>query len=220
MHENVGEIYETNIMGTRNLLEALAKNNTKIRSIVLASSATIYGNMGGRPIDEMTVPAPANDYAVSKLAMEFLAKTYLDKLPITLIRPFNYTGRGQSEGFVIPKIVKHFKQHAPFIELGNIDVVREFSDVRRVATAYARLLSFSGKGEIYNICSGVGMSLREIISVAEGLTGYHPEIRKNAAFVRNNEVEVLIGSCAKIETALGTLPNYSITETLSWMLEG
>jgi nucleoside-diphosphate-sugar epimerase len=219
-HSNIEELYETNIIGARNLLNALVPLGMRLQSVVLASSATIYGNTGGHPLDETTEPAPANDYAVSRLAMEYLAKTYVGKLPIHLIRPFNYTGRGQTTGFVIPKIVEHFKQRAPFIELGNIDVIREFSDVRRIVNAYARILSLPGRGEIYNLCSGVGVSLREIIAEAERLTGYHIEIRINPSFIRENEVDILIGSCAKVEAAVGSLPKYTIKETLSWMLEG
>lgn len=219
-HANIGELYETNIIGVRNLLDALVPLGERLQSVVLASSATIYGNTSGHPLDEKTEPAPANDYAVSKLAMEYLAKTYAGKLPIILTRPFNYTGKGQTTGFVVPKIVEHFKRRAPFIELGNIDVIREFSDVRRVASAYSRILTLPGTGEIYNICSGVGVSLREIIAEAEHLTGHHLAIQVNPALIRENEVDILIGSCARLEAAVGSLPKYTMKETLSWMLEG
>ena len=219
-HENIGELYEINIMATRNLLEALAQLDTRLQAVLLASSANVYGNTGGRALDELTPLAPANDYAVSKLAMEYMARTFAEKLPITIIRPFNYTGRGQTTRFVVPKIVEHFRQKASVIELGNLDVTREFSDVRRTVEAYARLLALPGTCEIYNICSGKGESLRQILSEAEKITGHRIEVRVNPAFVRENEVEILIGSCDKLEAAVGVLPRYAIKDTLSWMLEG
>ena len=212
-------VYRTNVVGTRNLLEAVAKSGCKPSAVLLASSANIYGNATVEPIVETTPAAPANDYAVSKLAMEYMARLWFDQLPITLVRPFNYTGAGQSLDFLLPKIVDHFRRRASVLELGNLDVVREFSDVRSVVKRYRLLLEAGQAGEAFNICSGHGHSLLEVVQMMRELTGHDPEIRVNPAFVRANEVHRLIGSRVKLDAAIGSVPDIPLRDTLKWMLE-
>ena len=126
-------VYTANIVASRNLLAALADGDAAPDFVLLASTANLYGNKGGT-LDESTPPEPLNDYAVSKLAMEYMAAIWKGRLPLTVVRPFNYTGAGQSEAFLIPKLVRHFKERLPVIELGNTHVVRDFSDVRDVVS--------------------------------------------------------------------------------------
>jgi len=217
-HGDVEAIYRTNVVGTRNLLEAVAKSGCNPRSVLLASSANIYGNATVEPIDETVPAAPANDYAVSKLAMEYMARLWNDRLPITVVRPFNYTGAGQTLNFLLPKIVDHFKLRAAVLELGNLDVVRDFSDVRTVVNCYRLLLEAGRAGEAFNICSGKGHSLLEVVQMMRELTGHDPEIRVNPAFVRANEVHRLIGSRARLESAIGAVTDIPLRDTLKWML--
>jgi nucleoside-diphosphate-sugar epimerase len=220
-HGDVDAIYRTNVVGTRNLLAALAQQR-KPQAVLLASSANIYGNATAGVIDESVSPAPANDYAVSKLAMEYMARLWTTQLPITFVRPFNYTGVGQGTDFLLPKIVDHLRRRAPVIELGNLDVERDFSDVRMVVNAYRRLLetqSAAGRsGEVFNVCSGQGYSLREVLAMGSEIAGHAPEIRVNPAFVRANEVKKLVGNKAALESVVGAVPAIPIRETLSWML--
>jgi GDP-6-deoxy-D-talose 4-dehydrogenase len=221
-HGDVDAIYRTNIVGTRNLLQAASKLLTIPSAILLASSANIYGNVEVEEISEDISGAPANDYAVSKLAMEYMAHLWIDKLPITMARPFNYTGAGQSINFLLPKIVDHFKRRAPVIELGNIDVVRDFSDVRTVVDCYRRLLERGNNApsdDVFNICSGVGHSLLDAIEMMREISGHSPEIRVNPAFVRANEVKKLVGSRQKLEKAIGKIVSIPLHETLRWMYE-
>lgn len=217
-HGDVDAIYRVNIVGTRNLLEGLALLPGQPRKVLLASSANIYGNAGG-VLDEGAPPSPQNDYAVSKLAMEHMARLWMDRLAITITRPFNYTGVGQSDQFLLPKIVSHFRSGADVIELGNLDVWREFNDVRDVAGSYVRLLEADVPGETFNICSGTEYSLREVIGMMEGIAGRRIEVRVNPDFVRANEVQRLRGDDGKITALLGKVATHPLVDTLRWMYE-
>lgn len=217
-HGNVDELYQVNLIGTRHLLNALAQHAPNIKKVIIASSANVYGNTEGI-LDESATPAPANDYAVSKLAMEYMVQLWHEKLPILLVRPFNYTGVGQAENFLIPKIVSHFKQKAKSIELGNLEVWRDFGDVRSVADAYVQLLEKAPIGETINLCSGKLYALREIIDMCQLLTGHSMSVVVNPDFVRANEVKRLCGDNTKLKTFLPGWQMPELKETLEWMLK-
>lgn len=218
-HEDVNAFYQVNLEGSRNLLEALANLDATPDSILLASSANIYGNSASGMLDEKSEPHPANDYAASKLAMEKMASQWMDRLPIVITRPFNYTGVGQAENFLIPKIVSHFKKRAEVIELGNIDVYRDFCDVRAVVDAYCRLLEADSSGEIVNVCSGKTHSISEILAMVEAMTGHSMRVEINPAFVRENEVKSLSGNPEKLRSLIGEWQSPPLEETLQWMLQ-
>jgi nucleoside-diphosphate-sugar epimerase len=218
-HGDVEQMYRTNVVGTRQLLEALAGASITPSSVLLASSANVYGNAREGVLDETVPPAPANDYGVSKLAMEYVAKLYASRLPITVVRPFNYTGRGQDPNFLLPKIVAHAREQVPVIQLGNLEVARDFSDVRTVAAAYAKLLTESAAiGETYNICSGKAVSLRSVLEMVSELSGHPLQVTVNPDLVRANEVRSLCGSAAKLESVIGPLDAIPLRQTLDWML--
>jgi nucleoside-diphosphate-sugar epimerase len=156
---------------------------------------------------------------MSKLAMEYMAWTYLDRVPIVITRPFNYTGPGQAPQFLIPKLVNHFARRAEQIELGNLHVEREFSDVRMVCDAYLALLAHGVPGQVYNVCSGQPYTLQHVIGLLSGITGHTMDVRVNPAFVRANEVHRLCGSPDKLLACTGPLKSYALEATLAWMLE-
>lgn len=218
-HADDTAFYAVNVVGTMNLLGALAALPVKPRCVLLASSANVYGNCDTSPITEAQTPAPVNHYAMSKLVMEQMAWTFSDRLPIIVTRPFNYTGRGQAQQFLIPKLVSHFARRAPKIELGNLHVEREFNDVRMVGDAYLRLLREGKAGEVYNVCTGQTYALQDVIAILEQLTGHHMDVQVNPAFVRPNEVFRLCGDPRKLIAATGALQSPSLEETLRWMLE-
>ena len=218
-HANADMIYRVNVVGTRNLLEALAAGGHRPTSVLLASSANIYGNASVPVIDETVPPSPANDYAVSKLAMEHMARLWMDKLPITIARPFNYTGVGQADNFLLPKIVSHFRRGERRIELGNLAIARDFSDVRMVARSYRRLLAVAPSNEVFNVCSGSSTSLAELIEMMSGIAGYRIDVQVNPAFVRANDVLQLTGSNSKLTAVIGHLNPTPLCDTLRWMYE-
>jgi GDP-6-deoxy-D-talose 4-dehydrogenase len=219
-HGDAEDMYRGNLFATRNLLESLLERGSTIKAVLLPSSAYVYGNKKEGILDELSPFDPVNDYAVSKLAMEYMAGLYGDCLPITIVRPFNYTGIGQSLSFLLPKIVDFIKRKAPIIELGNLEVARDFSDVRMVVQYYQKLLEASNvSGEVFNVCSGRAYTLQEVLKMARHISGHNFEVRVNPAFVRLNEVKILVGNKDKLDKAVGKIDGFSLEETLRWMIE-
>ena len=219
-HGSPDDFYRVNVLGTRNLLHALAQLPRAPQAVLLASSANVYGNAAEGMLNESRPYNPANDYAVSKAAMEMMARLWQNRLPLILVRPFNYTGAGQSLDFLVPKIVDHYVRKRNVIELGNLEVWRDFSDVRDVVRAYRLLADKCPAGETVNICSGQTRSLLEILDMARAISGHGLEVQVNPAFVRANEVKSLYGDASKLARLLGGWQPRPFEDTLSWMLRG
>jgi len=217
-HGDVKMIYEVNTIGTVNLLESLLACGCDIRKILMPSTANLYGTPDVDFIDESVRPSPVNHYSVSKLAMEYAASLYFDKFPILITRPFNYTGVGQDKKFVIPKIISHFRGKKDVIEMGTTNVIRDFSDVRFVVSAYRRLLDSGAHSEAVNICSGEGTCLDDILAYASEISGQSIEVRVNPEFVRPNEIPKLIGSNNRLKQIIGDIAPIHIKDTVRWML--
>jgi len=218
-HGEMQDFYRVNTIGTTNILDAFIELKLKPKKLILASSATIYGNQGLEVLDESLCPKPANHYGASKYAMESLATGYFDKLPIIITRPFNYTGVGQSDNFLIPKIVKHFREKQEVIELGNLNVMREFNDVQFVCEVYKRLLECDSSAEVVNIASNRGVKLLDVIDSMNKIAGYEIEVRVNPAFVRKDEIKSLTGSTKKLFNIINTVEQCTFEDTLRNMLK-
>ncbi len=218
-HESPNDFYRVNIEGTLNLLRALEVVNCIKGTVILSSSANIYGNAyQDQAICEYLTPQPINDYAVSKLSMEYMARLHMDRLPIIIVRPFNYTGLRQNESFLIPKIVNAFKNKQKTIELGNINISRDYSDVRDIAAYYVSLVILKLRSQTLNFCSGKTVSLLEIIEICQKITGHTIEIKSVPELQRKNELRSLCGDRARLQAVLGVFSNYNIEQTLRWML--
>jgi GDP-6-deoxy-D-talose 4-dehydrogenase len=219
-HYDVAEIYASNVLGTRNLLHVLAERGAMAGPTVIASSGNIYGNRAGGALQEDSLASPRSDYALSKVACEYLADMYADRVHNIVIRPFNYTGRGQSLDFVIPKIIDHVRKRKKKIALGNLDIARDFSDVRFFAEMVARLLIIEiPSGERINICSGTARTLMEILEMVSKISGHQLEIVSDPLLMRKNDVVRLWGDPAKLRRLIGPFESPPLENTLRWMLD-
>jgi len=194
--------YRVHALGTSNLLTSLTKLPIKPSKVLLASSATVYGNAALTPTPENYPLRPIDHYAMSKVSMEEMARTFFERLPIIIARPFNYTGPGQHDNFLIPKLIRHFSQKAPGIELGNLNVEREFNDVSTICQAYLALLEHGVVGEIYNVGTGKVRSLGDVVDTLVKLTHHPIQISVNPDFVRANEVHRMCGDPKKLQQLL------------------
>lgn len=202
-HSNPLDFYNVNVIGTENLLESLVNINNPLLKVLVASSANVYGQQNVDVISESNVCEPVNHYAISKLAMESITALYYSKLSIIITRPFNYTGLGQDSNFIIPKLVSHFAKRASSIEMGNVDVERDFSSVQLITEAYIKLVTSSYKSGIVNVCSGRSVAIRELIDFLNNLAGYKMEIKVNPKFVRKNDIQRITGDNTKLKSIVG-----------------
>jgi nucleoside-diphosphate-sugar epimerase len=216
---NASLIYDVNVVGTENLLQSLADNSVQPEKIVLASSATVYGNQGKEVLDESMCPRPVNHYGCSKLSMEHMAANYFDRFNIIVTRPFNYTGPGQGKHFLIPKIVSHFKEGKKEIELGNVHVAREFNDIHYVTEIYYRLLLCSAKSVTVNLSSNYPIKIEDVIEEMQKIAGYNIVIKVNPKFVRSHEIVSLAGSIKRLSSMIDIPERNTLKNTLVEMYE-
>ena len=209
--------FEVNKQGTLNLLDALSKKKG-IEKVILASSANVYSNSLKGMIDIKSNLEPFNDYGKSKLEMEIISKDFKNIFDITIARPFNYTGIGQDESFLIPKLIKSFIENKEIIELGNINISREFNDVRDICEIYKILLTTNLDITEINLCSGRFFSIKEIISKLESIFKRKIQINQNKNLFREGESKILYGNPSEIIKTLNYNFQFSIDETLNWMI--
>jgi nucleoside-diphosphate-sugar epimerase len=198
--------FRVNLLGTESLMEAISDSGIQPAKVLIASSANVYGNADHSPIAENAPLRPMNHYALSKASMEQMLYKWHGRLPIVITRPFNYTGPGQSEAFVMPKIVHAFHRRDPVIKLGNLDVARDLSDIRFVCEAYLRLLRAQSTGQTFNVCSGKSIHLLRVLELMSEISGHAPQIAVDPAFVRKDEIKDLCGSPRRLFEAVGEIP--------------
>lgn len=210
-------IYDVNVYGTLNLLDALKTLNQHPDRVILASSASVYGQSDCQVLDESLCPNPISHYGNSKLVMENMAHSYRNEFPILITRPFNYTGLGHDPKFVIPKIVSAYTSRVSKLDLGNINVFREFNDVRDVCVVYRLLLEDSLCHQKLNICSGRLINLRKIMDIMSDMSEFTIEVVQNAEFIRTNEISHVCGDTSLLNETIDFKWVYEIEDTLLWM---
>jgi GDP-4-dehydro-6-deoxy-D-mannose reductase len=221
-----GATLAVNLLGTLHLLQALRRRGFA-GPMVYAGTGDVYGQVpeAELPIAETRPPAPRNPYAVSKLAAETLCWqwTATEGMDIRLARPFNHIGPGQSDAFVVASIARQIVaikagRRDSVVDVGDIDVTRDFTDVRDVVRAYLLLLEMGVSGETYNICSGEERSVRALLLRMAVLAGADVAIRQDPARLRPVEQRRVRGDPGKIRRATGWTASTSLDETLRAIL--
>ena len=205
-----------------NLLQALKQSDFK-GQLLFVGSGDMYGLVppASLPIAESFPLKPRNPYAVSKVAAEALCYQWsqTECMNIVMARPFNHIGPGQSERFVVSDFARQIMEiklgkRAAEIDVGDIDVTRDFTDVRDVVRAYLMLLREGKNGEAYNVCSGKEISIREILQQLMALAGVQASIRQDSARFRPAEQRRVYGACDKLLAASGWQPEISLEQSL------
>lgn len=217
---------QVNILGTLNLLQALRRTGFSGR-MVFISTGDVYGCVPDNelPIREDRLPAPRNPYAVSKLAAEALCYQWsvTDGMEITIARAFNHIGPRQSERFVVSDFARQVAEiklgrRQPTVSVGDIDVTRDFTDVRDVVRAYFALLRDGESGEIYNICSGREQSIRALLHRLAAIAGVEISVQQDPSRLRKSEQRRVVGDPAKMQRATGWQSTTELDESLASML--
>jgi GDP-4-dehydro-6-deoxy-D-mannose reductase len=217
---------QVNLLGTLNLLQALKRAGFN-GTFLFVSSGDVYGQVAEAdlPITEALAPKPRNPYAVSKVAAELLCQQwgYAEGWRMLIARPFNHIGPGQAASFVVPSMAQQIAGGGTgaqrlTLEVGDIDVTRDFLDVRDVISAYFALLEHGRSGEIYNLCSGVERTVRELILQMARLAGVSVDLVQDLSRLRPVDQRRVVGSAEKLQKDTGWKPSISITETLQSVL--
>ncbi|WP_409318214.1 GDP-mannose 4,6-dehydratase [Pseudomonas sp. KCJK9016] len=218
--------FEINLLGTLNLLQALKARGFK-GPFLYVSSGDVYGQVdeAALPITEQQPPCPRNPYAVSKLSAEHLCLQWglSEDWPVLVARPFNHIGTGQKDSFVIASAARQISRirqglQGPQLEVGDIDVTRDFLDVDDVISAYFALLERGVPGQVYNICSGHEQSIRSLIEQLADLAGIELQLVQDPARMRRADQRRVRGSHQRLARTTGWTPQISIQQSLRAIL--
>jgi len=214
--------YEINFFGTLNLIQALKAAGFRGR-MLFAGSADVYGRIDESelPVHEDRPLRPLNPYAVSKVAAEALCyQAIRNGFEIILARPFNHVGAGQSSKFVVSDIARRIAliaegQMDPVLTVGDVDVTRDFTDVRDVVRAYQLLIAKGRAGEPYNICSGTERTIRSIMEELCAIAGVKVEVRADPARMRPGEQRRVRGDSSRLRRDTGWQPQIDFHQSLT-----
>jgi GDP-4-dehydro-6-deoxy-D-mannose reductase len=219
--------YEVNLGGTLAILTAVRARVPQAR-VLIVTSAEVYGAARREelPVDEETPLRPLTVYGASKAAADLAAAQWSRAYGLSVVRarPFNHTGPGQHAAFVCSALARQVAlieagRQPPVLRVGNVDVVRDFSDVRDIAAGYAALLERGRLGEAYNLCSGEGVSVNELIALLRTHARVPLRARSEPALRRDNEVERMVGSRARATRDTGWEPRIPLSDTLAALLD-
>lgn len=223
--KNPTRAFDINAQGTVNLLEAVRGLGLKAK-VLIVSSAEVYGAVEKDGlIGEDNPVAPVSPYALGKACAELSSLYYggIGGVDIVIVRAFNHTGPGQTDVFALPGFARQIAEAErglvePILHVGNLDVVRDFTDVRDVVRAYRMLLEEGPPGALYNVCSGRGRKLRDLVDTLVSMSGVAMEIVVDRERWRQAEIESLVGDNRLIERDMGWRPEIAIEKTLEDLL--
>ncbi len=218
--------FEVNALGTIRVLAAVRGHRPSARVIAIGSSE-VYGLVAesALPIRETTPLHPLSPYAASKAAADLAAYQWAEsgEVDVVRVRPFNHVGAGQRTVFVCPDFATQIAriergEIEARMNVGDLEVVRDFSDVRDVVRAYLALYDKGVRGEAYNVCSGVGRTIRQILDELIAQSGVEVDVQVDPDKLRPRRVPVFVGSAAKLRDHTGWQPLHDWEETLSAVL--
>ena len=222
------DTYRTNVMGQLTLLESLRKLPSPPRTLV-ASSNEVYGAPTGPeelPIRESNPLRPSNPYAVSKAAQDLMAYQYARSYgqPIVRVRAFNHTGPGQSDAFVTSAFARQVAEaeaglREPVVRVGNLEAMRDFTDVRDMVRGYHDVLLNGVPGEVYNLGSGKAVTIQSILDFLVARSRVPLQVERDPERMWPADVPCVYADCAKAEQATGWRPTIPLEQTLSDVLE-
>ncbi|MHB1685017.1 MAG: GDP-mannose 4,6-dehydratase [Bacilli bacterium] len=229
-----GETMAANVAGTANLLSAVRDVAPRCRVLTIGSAEEYASPPSGsefgpvqEDLNEDSRCMPANPYALSKYAVWLLVRQFYAaySLSVVHVRPFNHIGPGQRAGFVVTDFAEQLAaisrgEREPLLSVGNLEVVRDFTDVRDIVRAYVTLLRGGRAGDVYNVCSGQGLSVRTLLDMMIAVSGLRVDVRVDEAKFRPVEVPALVGNAGKIRRELGWRPDVPMRETLADVLRG
>ncbi|UYP48035.1 GDP-mannose 4,6-dehydratase [Candidatus Lokiarchaeum ossiferum] len=212
--------HNVNVEGTRNLLDAIVQTQKEDIKIIVISSAEVYGDPQTIPISESHPISAKNPYGESRILQEELCLKYVKNynLKINIARSFNHTGPNQTDTFVISSFAKQIVQienkRLQSLKVGNLDAIRDFSDVRDVVNAYFELSQLRTYGGIYNICSGKGYSIKYLLQILIDNAKCEIDVKQDPNRMRPSEIKELIGDNSRIKSISSWTPKYNIEDTL------
>ena len=225
--KNPADSFRNNTNIFLNLVNAITSLQKKCRILSVGSSEE-YGNVTEEdiPLKEDDGFMPVSPYAVARVSQEMLSKVYADNFGVDIImtRSFNHIGPYQDDRFVVPSFIKRISEikrsgkTEGTIETGDISIIRDFVDVRDVVEAYYLLLLNGKSGEVYNVCSGNGVMLGNVIAIISELLGICINTVVNQNYVRPQDNRIIIGSNEKINKELGWKPCIELSDTIRDMI--
>ena len=218
---DLGTAVAVTVAGTANVLGAAAEQEPR-PTVLLTGSSEVYGNPAVDPISEATPVAPVSPYGATKLAQEAIGLTYGRAVGLLVVatRSFNHIGPGQRDAFAVASFARQLRDIAdgsrePVLRVGNLEPVRDFTDVRDVVRAYRLLVAGGHVGEPINVASGRGVAIRDVVDELIKASGVRVEVQVDPKRVRTTDPARIVGDASRLHRLTGWKPAIPLSRTLA-----